>query len=158
MNKLSIGKRTETRRVVATENLWERWKSQRSYVYLDWKWKLFNSKSTGEGNKANNLIGFPAWATRACSSGQRWRVLSASSAASVFNHSNKHQSILFGKPGMFYYKCLSLDQCRNGVDLCVFSRHGAHAPGVRINPGHSEYDGSGGPLPAGAEHAGSSRT
>nr|XP_020448827.1 transmembrane protein 121-like isoform X2 [Monopterus albus] len=38
----------------------------------------------------------------------------------------------------------------------VFFRHGAHAPGVRINPGHSEHDGSGGPLPAGAEHAGGS--
>ncbi|KAI3351152.1 hypothetical protein L3Q82_005708 [Scortum barcoo] len=36
--------------------------------------------------------------------------------------------------------------------------HGAHAPGVRINPGHGEHDGGGGPLPAGAEHAGSSRS
>lgn len=35
-------------------------------------------------------------------------------------------------------------------------RHGAHAPGVRLNPGHGEHDGSGGPVPAGAEHAGSS--
>lgn len=33
-------------------------------------------------------------------------------------------------------------------------RHGAHAPGVRINPGHGEHNGSGGPLPAGAKHAG----
>ena len=41
--------------------------------------------------------------------------------------------------------------------LCVFlsDRHGAHTPGVRINTGHGEHDGSGGPLPAGAEHAGS---
>lgn len=42
--------------------------------------------------------------------------------------------------------------------LCVSHRHGAHAPGVRINPGHGEHNGSGGPLPTGAKHAGCSGT
>lgn len=51
---------------------------------------------------------------------------------------------------------LSMQQISHCVCVHVSFRHGAHAPGVRINPGHGEHDGSGGPLPAGAEHAGGS--